>query len=162
MSAERPTYPERVAATSGLSPCERELIHIPGATQPNGAVLAAQADGGLVTHASANLAAILGIPAEAVLGRSLEAAVGEAVCRVWLSRGSDDGAGLGSAHLLPGPHGGKIQLRAHRSGARICVDIEPVHANPWEESPVALVQSVMETSRVQRPAVSSPNSRFAG
>jgi hypothetical protein len=52
-----------------LSLCENEPIHAPGAIQPHGAVLAALADGLLVTHASANLFAILGRPVEAVLGR---------------------------------------------------------------------------------------------
>jgi chemotaxis family two-component system sensor kinase Cph1 len=46
-----------------MSRCEREPIHIPGAIQPHGALIAANADGLAISHASANLAAILGRPA---------------------------------------------------------------------------------------------------
>src|ERR1700712_4097675 len=62
------------------SRCAREPIHIPGAVQPHGALVAAREDGLLVSHASANLAVILGKPAEGVLGRPLQEAIGEAAC----------------------------------------------------------------------------------
>ncbi|MFL5282276.1 MAG: hypothetical protein ACJ8AW_15140 [Rhodopila sp.] len=61
--------------------CEREAIHVPGAIQPHGAMLAALADELLVTHASANLGGILGQDAEAALGQPLAAVIGEAACR---------------------------------------------------------------------------------
>ncbi|MGA2128394.1 MAG: GAF domain-containing protein, partial [Xanthobacteraceae bacterium] len=136
------------AGSHGLAPaadpslCEREPIHIPGAIQPHGAVLAAQADGLLVTHASANLAAILGRPAEAVLGRPLEEAVGAAACRALQGAGSRDGTALGRVHSVPGPHGGMLCLRAHPSGGRICIDIEP---EAVEGPLVTMLQAVLET-----------------
>ncbi len=94
-----------LGAGSGLDPslCEREPIHIPGAIQPHGALIAARADGLLVSHASANLAAILGHPAETMLGRPLQEAVGEAACRVLQGFRRRDGITLGQVHALPGP-----------------------------------------------------------
>ena len=62
--------------------CGGEPIHIPGATQPRGALLAARADDLLVTHASANLAAILGKDATEVLGHPLQEALGDAAWSV--------------------------------------------------------------------------------
>ena len=128
-----------------LSICEQEQIHIPGAIQPHGAVLAALADGLLVTHASANLVAILGHPAEAVLGRPLADAVGEAASLALQGTGLRDGTALGQVHSLPGPDGNSLHLNAHRSGRRICVDIEPIGREPWQTPPVILAQSVLET-----------------
>jgi light-regulated signal transduction histidine kinase (bacteriophytochrome)/FixJ family two-component response regulator len=128
------------------SVCEREPIHIPGAIQSHGALLAALADGQLVTHASANLAAILGRPAAAVLGRTLAEAVGETACRgVLASVGPRDAIGFGQRYSLPGPDGGTLNLHAHRSGRHICVDIEPIRPDPGPRPPWTMVQSVLET-----------------
>jgi diguanylate cyclase (GGDEF)-like protein len=145
-----PHQPNARATSPGFDPslCEREPIHIPGAIQPHGAVLAVLADAGLVTHASANLLAILGRPAEAVLGRPLAEAVGEAACRVLLSPDPRDGAAVETAVRLPGRDGGILQLRAHRSGPRICVDIEPVpRREAGQEPPIVMAQSILETFR---------------
>ncbi len=59
-------------ARPDLSLCELEPIHTPGAIQPHGAVVVAHTDGLAVSHASANL--------EAILGRSAEAALGVEAC----------------------------------------------------------------------------------
>ena len=90
-----------------LTSCEREAIHIPGAIQPHGALLAVLLDGRLVTHASANLAAILGRSAEAVLGRPLEEAIGKEACRGLLQD-----AVPGQVYSLRGPNRVTLQLRA--------------------------------------------------
>jgi light-regulated signal transduction histidine kinase (bacteriophytochrome) len=84
-------------ALSGLdlSLCEREQIHIPGAIQPHGALIAARADGLVVSHASANLATVLGQSAETMLGRQLQEAIGEAACRVLQGSRRHDGIALG-------------------------------------------------------------------
>ncbi|PPQ33885.1 phytochrome family protein [Rhodopila globiformis] len=74
----RPT----VASATSLAGCDQEPIHIPGAIQPHGAVLAARLEDLLVTHVSANLADILGVPPDAALGHPLSATPGEAACGV--------------------------------------------------------------------------------
>jgi diguanylate cyclase (GGDEF)-like protein len=125
-----------------LTSCEREAIHIPGAIQPHGALLAVLLDGRLVTHASANLAAILGRSAEAVLGRQLEEAVGKGACRVLLHD-----AVPGQVYSLRGPNRATLHLRAHRTARHICVDIEPVRRGPGQGPPVTMLQSVLSTFR---------------
>lgn len=123
-----------------LTACEREQIHIPGAIQPHGALLAVPFDGGLVTHASANLAAILGRSAESMLGRPLEEAVGKQACRVLL-----EGAVPGQVYSLRGSNRATLHLRAHRTGRYICVDIEPVRRGRGQGPPVTMLQSVLTT-----------------
>ena len=51
-----------------LTECDREPIHIPGAVQPHGALLAVDSTSWRITHASANLAEFLGVEAAAALG----------------------------------------------------------------------------------------------
>jgi light-regulated signal transduction histidine kinase (bacteriophytochrome) len=128
-----------------LSLCEREPIHIPGAIQPHGALIAARADGLLVSHASANLATILGRPADSMLGRPLQDAIGEAACRILHGSLRRDGIALGKVFALPGPKGSPLHLHAHRSNQTICVDIEPRHIESGPRSPVIMAQSVLET-----------------
>jgi len=48
-------HPPGVSPSFDTSSCAQEPIHIPGAIQPHGALLAALVDSRLVTHASANL-----------------------------------------------------------------------------------------------------------
>jgi diguanylate cyclase (GGDEF)-like protein len=125
--------------------CEQEAIHIPGAIQPHGALLAALIPGHLISHASANLAEIVGRPAEEALGRPLEEILGVAACRVLEGAEPWDGIASRRAASMPGPDGGMLHLRYHRSGPRICVDIEPAHAAPDQTPPISQVLSVIET-----------------
>jgi len=102
MSGRQEAAPRGASAGLDLSLCEQEPIHIPGAIQPHGAVLAALADGLLITHASTNLAAILGRHAEtALVGRTLAEVVGEAACRALQGAGPRDGTALGQVYYLP-------------------------------------------------------------
>ena len=59
---------QHASPEADLSFCELEPIHVPGAIQPHGAVVVALADGLVVSHASANLEAFLGRPAETRTG----------------------------------------------------------------------------------------------
>jgi len=144
-----PQEPQTQEPLPGFDPslCEREPIHIPGAIQPHGAVLAVLADEGLVTHASANLLAILGRPAEAVLGRPLAEAVGEAAGRVLPGTGPRDGSAFGEVLSVPGPGGGTLHLHAHRTGRHICVDIEPMRREAEQGPPIIMAQSILEAFR---------------
>ena len=145
MSDHQEPYPPQSCPGLDLSLCAREPIHIPGAIQPHGALLAALADRLLVTHASANLEAILGRPAETVLGQPLAEAVGEVTYRALQRAGAHHGTAPGHVRSFPGPDGGLLHLAAHRSGRHICMDIEPVRPEPWQTPPVSRAQSVLKT-----------------
>ena len=145
MTLHMESFPEVGAPALDLSGCASEPIHIPGAIQPHGALLAALVNGLLVTHASANLAAILGRPVESVLGRSLESAIGKAACQALLDTGSEAGVTLEPMHTLSLPDGSMLYLQAHRAGRHICVDIEPVHLEPLQRRPIFLARSTVRT-----------------
>jgi diguanylate cyclase (GGDEF)-like protein len=148
MTHHQAPAPHRLSSETSLALCELEPIHIPGAIQPHGALLAALADGLLVTHASANLDMILGRPAEAVLGQPLQAAIGKATCqRLLLATTLRDGHIFGRYDHITGPDGEILHLRAHRSGRHICVDIEPVGSEQGHSSTILTVHPVLETFR---------------
>ena len=79
------TLVERLASSEGvdLTPCEREPIHIPGAIQPHGALLALQpadfsADFSLAAY-SANAPALFGVEPADLRHRPLDDLIGSAV-----------------------------------------------------------------------------------
>jgi diguanylate cyclase (GGDEF)-like protein len=145
-STDAPARPGPPAAID-YSTCEQEAIHIPGAIQPNGAVVAALADSLLVTHASANLAAFLGRPAEAALGQTLARVIGEAACRALQQPGALEATAPGALPVIAGLDGSELTLHAHRAGQHICIDIEPRVDGLPTASPATLVRSVLETFR---------------
>ena len=55
--------------TADLTNCERELIHLAGSTQPHGLLLVLREVGLQVLQVTANVEAILGVPAEQLLER---------------------------------------------------------------------------------------------
>lgn len=139
----------RLGPPPGLDPtdCASEQIHSPGAIQPHGALLVALADGGLISHASANLADFIGQSADSVLGRSLENVLGTALHRALAELGPRDGTTLEHVQMLPAPGGRMFNLRAHRSGAHVVVDIEPVQREFAQQPPFAMVKLVLDFFR---------------
>ena len=113
-----------------LAQCAQENIHIPNAIQPHGALLAARTSDLVITHASANLAAILGKPAAQVLGRPLREIFGDATCQILTgaSARSDPGSSQADFRITIG--GVPIHLCGHRSGPLLCIDIEPAPEQP--------------------------------
>jgi diguanylate cyclase (GGDEF)-like protein len=133
-----------VAPEPDLSFCELEPIHAPGAIQPHGALVVALVDGLVVTHVSANLSAIVGLPAAGVLGRPLQAVCGEARSQALVAallRG--DGSDGGAVHTMAGPNGQPLHLHTFRSGGHICIDIQPIHPEAAPASPDTLMRSAM-------------------
>lgn len=128
-----------------LSICEREQIHIPGAIQSHGALLAVAADSWLISHASENLDKVLGPAAAAVLGRRLETVLGPDACAALREGIAGDPVVLGEIADFGGADGARLHLRAHRSGGRICIDIEPLGNDLRHDAPFAQAQSVLNT-----------------
>jgi len=127
MSASHQVKSEGDAQGPDLSLCASEPIHIPGAIQPHGALIALLSEGLVVTHASANLAAILGLPVAAVLGRPLGAAFDEVASHALAAALQDmDSNESGRVQTMAGPDGQSLHLRAFRSGRHICIDIQPI------------------------------------
>jgi light-regulated signal transduction histidine kinase (bacteriophytochrome)/ActR/RegA family two-component response regulator len=127
-----------------ISLCEREQIHIPGAIQPHGAMLAVLADDWRVTHASANLESMIGRSAARTLGMPLEEVIGVATCRALQGKMTGASIALGLPQIIPGPDGTSLHLQAHVSGRHICIDIERA-GDVQQEASFSQTQSVLKT-----------------
>ncbi len=151
MSQRRRRRDDNPSPKYDLSVCEQEPIHIPGAIQPHGALIAALAGTGtgplIVTHASANLEKILGVSARMLLGRPLEDAIGRAACNALRCSGSSGGRSLAQTHSSRGPDGRALQLNAHRSGKYVCIDIERSASEVERGTPRISLQSVLDVAR---------------
>ncbi|WP_345521422.1 SpoIIE family protein phosphatase [Nocardioides conyzicola] len=97
-----------------LTTCDREPIHIPGAIQPHGVLLALD-DEQRAVMVSANVESMLGVAPTAAIGRTLAELVGPGLAIAITD-------GVESATL----RGGEVEIRQHRSGDRQIVEIEPV------------------------------------
>jgi light-regulated signal transduction histidine kinase (bacteriophytochrome)/DNA-binding NarL/FixJ family response regulator/HPt (histidine-containing phosphotransfer) domain-containing protein len=129
-----------------ISLCDNELIHIPGAIQPHGAMLVTRTDEWLVSHASANLHDMLGLHARAVLGRPLRDAIGEHACAALQGIEPSNGVGPTAVQLaIIGPNGCGLHLRANRLGRQVCIDIEPADLDARYTSPLMLTQPVLDS-----------------
>ncbi|WP_133434134.1 SpoIIE family protein phosphatase [Aeromicrobium phragmitis] len=112
-----------------LSTCEREPIHIPGAIQPHGVLLAIDEDATIVV-ASSNCAAAIGADHQSLLGQPLERALGHAAAGAIRDALVADDLSEPLHVVLPGEpaHGDllgvPVDLVVHRSGPRVLVEIE--------------------------------------
>src|SRR5664279_615621 len=107
-----------------LTECDKEPIHIPGAVQPHGALLAVDPSTWRVTHASANLAAFLGTEAANSLGHPLADLFGEDVTSLLRHDVQARRANPGGTALDAGTAGGRLRLVAHASrSGEICIDL---------------------------------------
>lgn len=111
-----------------LTNCEDEPIRVPGLIQPHGALIAAGAADGVISHASENLAEFLGVGPMEAIGRRLSDLVGEAAL---LPGATDVGVpedGSPPTYIftaLPGPAGAGCDAIVHRAGRRIVLEFEP-------------------------------------
>jgi chemotaxis family two-component system sensor kinase Cph1 len=108
---------------SGLAGCDREPIHIPGAIQPHGVLLAVDPDRLTVRQVAGDVAALFGQPAGRVLGLPL-ASLGEDVAGHAAAFVASKAASnyLGTIQV---PDGGRVDLCAHRSGGHLLLEFEP-------------------------------------
>ncbi len=113
-----------------LSNCDAEPIHIPGAIQPHGVLIAVDQDG-FVVSVSTNAPDLLGTSVDDALGSRLEDLIGNDVAD--LVRAGSASAGemdLFPARLpstLSGSLAGRLtDIRTHHSGDRLVVEIEAV------------------------------------
>lgn len=114
-----------------LTNCDREPIHILGAIQPIGFLLALSSDW-MIARASANAAGFLGVPADGLLGRPLSELLPAAVIhglrnRVAMLRGPDAVERIFGCRLLEGSE--PFDIAIHLSGGQIVIEAEPGEAD---------------------------------
>lgn len=135
-----------------LTACDHEPIHLPGAIQPHGALLAFDRPGAtspghdlpdlVVRHAGGATAQLLGQPAEALPGQTAAAVLGAAAA----ARLAVQAVSAGS-HPLPFALGAETlaqgaEAMLHVSGTRLLLELEPRPATEPED-PLGLVQSML-------------------
>jgi diguanylate cyclase (GGDEF)-like protein len=143
----------RAATDLDLAFCAAEPIHIPGAIQPHGVVLAAVDL--KISHASANLDILTGSPAAAAIGRDLADVIGkDALAAVLDTLGTERYAPVSLVdQSLPFPHAAQYNLRCHLSDNRLVLEIEPADAQITQDSMFVLVQSIFTKLRQKRSLV---------
>ncbi|MFC4728642.1 HWE histidine kinase domain-containing protein [Coralloluteibacterium thermophilus] len=131
-----------------LRECATAPIHLSGAIQPHGWLLAVSMPGWTIRHASANAGELFGVALDALIGSSLDA---------WLSRevlhalGNAVTAGGGeyagqqrAAQANFGPHALLCDVSVHRAGPHLHVEIEPAeHGHLRAQSPLVLAQAMI-------------------
>jgi len=140
----------RVASDLDLAVCADEPIHIPGAIQPHGVLLAAIDL--KITHASANLNILTGHPAAAAIGSALADVIGQdAVAALLDASGTERYAPVSLLQqTLAFPIPGRYNLRCHQSGNRLVLEIEPADPQDTQGSALALAQSIFAKLRQKR------------
>jgi light-regulated signal transduction histidine kinase (bacteriophytochrome) len=118
-----------------VAACDREPIHIPGSIQPHGVLLAVAGRDMAVAHASANLAEVLGVDAEAAVGSDLAKTLPRLaqVVAEQAFEGPDQDEDRGAGFLkhvtfdtLAGPR--SFDLATHRSAGLLVVELEEAAA----------------------------------
>ncbi len=142
---KRPVAEARHATAA--SSCDSEPVHIPGAIQPDGALLAFSGPDHRVTHASVNLADFLGMLAGQALGRTLSEVMGEAGAAAVLAAAGREGLAPTPSMPLAACDGAPADLLVHASDERTVVEIEPTAPGPPLDAVLSQVQTLIHALR---------------
>ena len=126
-----------------LTGCEREPIHAPGAIQPFGGFLAAEFNQFTITHASANIGAVLGRGPHEVIGLSLERVLGPGAAAAAAAAGGGvlHRAAPRECEICP-PGGARLRLHGFAAGGLLGIDLEPLGGAP--AMPIFPLQALAE------------------
>lgn len=102
-----------------LTNCDREPIHVPGAVQPHGALLAADAVSGMISHAAGACEVFFGAIPDKLVSAPLGALLGGGELMVGADSAAPDYAGAIAAR-----DGGELDVIGHYSGRRLVVEFE--------------------------------------
>jgi two-component system, chemotaxis family, sensor kinase Cph1 len=117
-----------------LTDCDREPIHVPGAIQPHGALLASDPVSGMITHAAGACEAFFGALPEKLVSAQLGAVIGEAEHMVAADGGAPEYAGA-----IAAMDGGELDVIAHHSGSRLVMEFERARSPRRSTAEVARV-----------------------
>lgn len=122
-----------------LTACDREPIHIPGAIQPHGLLLVADADTGRIVAGAGDLETRLSAD---WLGGDLSALIAQDVGALLAQETGRDGT------IVAAPIIGlteSLDVTIHRSGERLLVELEPVETTPMTAAHMLGVLNAMAT-----------------
>lgn len=159
MAAETPTI-------VGLDSCAREPIHRPGSIQPHGGLIVCGLSSWAVTHVSANLAEVLGVPdAAALIGNALDDLFSAALVhdlRNVLQASMVSGAAEVLGNVTLPSTGAVVDIFVHLSHDRVIVEVVPqAGAQSATNAPLTLVRSLLarlrKTATLERALAASTN-----
>jgi len=123
------THPDDVSPAADLEACAREPIHVPGAVQPHGVLLALSEPDLVVRVASANAESLLGLGVDALLGRRIGDVVDGPLVpddlQEQVSTGEMSGHFPVSTTLNVRGHDVLVDALLHRSEGLLVVEVEP-------------------------------------
>jgi light-regulated signal transduction histidine kinase (bacteriophytochrome) len=130
---------------SGLTSCAREPIHLSGAVQPHGALVAFDQRTGRVVQAGGNTPGLLGRPPSALIGETIVGLLEPAIMarlRERLAVSLEGDRPLAPFTISAG-HGGAVSdITIRASSGLIVLEFEPCYGTGAED-PLALVQGMM-------------------
>lgn len=152
--------PSPAAASANSRYCDEEPIHLAGAIQPHGFLLAMDEATGLLTEVSENLAQMTGCAVAEALGKPLEAVLGTRLAQRVRSAVRDPKFSRGAAHIdwwtAGGTQGGRhFVILGHRHDGRMIIEgelLSPDEAtSPLERLPEieSLLEEVERTRGVE-------------
>lgn len=136
------------ATAPDLDACAAEPIHLSGAVQPHGALIACDLASWLVTEASSNAGALLGLEADApILGEAAESLFRRDVLhdlRNTLQGAMISGSAERLIDVVPGAGEHRSDIAIHASGTKAIIEITPHGgADTTSTDPIVLVKSMM-------------------
>lgn len=144
----RESLDEFVATPPDLATCDAEPIHLSGAVQPHGALIACDLSSWIVTDASSNAAAFLGLDAAAdVLGRPADTIMhGEILhdLRNTLQGAMISGSAERLIGIVPGAGRRRADIAIHASNGKAIIEItDHDGADTTATDPIVLVKSMV-------------------
>lgn len=128
MTSADPVTPAAQAARRGgvdLTDCDREPIHLPGAVQPHGALVAVTEPALVATIVSANVADIVGVAPDDLLGVPIEQTLGTDLADGLYDAVGQDNLADANPLLVTGPRDQALEAVVHRSDGLLVIELEP-------------------------------------
>lgn len=140
------TRPTRHAATPDAADCAREPIHLSGAIQPHGFLVSCVLPDWTVRHASANVAALLEVEADALVGQSLREYVADEVLQavtdaIDVANAANPAQRVGAYNI--GTFGQLCELGVHAADGLVHVEVEPQAGRQAEQVPTGIAQAMI-------------------
>ncbi|UHQ20346.1 GAF domain-containing protein [Lysobacter sp. KIS68-7] len=137
---------DRTLGTPGEMDCAREAIHLSGAIQPHGYLLSCTLPDWVVRHASANIAGLLDMPPDQVIGKRLGEHVADDVLQPLLEAIALLEPGATPQRAAVGNIGALAHLcdiSVHVASGLVHLEIEPRTVNAVRQAPTVVAQRMI-------------------
>lgn len=143
-----------------LTNCDREPIHIPGSIQPHGAIIVLDPSSYEIVYVSANVGESLDVQPDALIGQTLNAAVGDRLThdvRNALARAATGQRISAILRADVGPDRPAVDILVHEHMGRLFLELEK--SAPLEDTEIALHLTQSLVRRIDRETEIAPLSK---